>query len=269
MTNTKQYTIHDIRALTEPEAATLALETLTIKEHTVYLVDFGGYFGYSCLVFKNGRHIYYANDYALHHKYTKYNDDGTTEPVEPGREELRQRYIDALNFKLWTEEEITGPLKDYDEYRAKGNYLHNSYGMREDHISIFGSFIDDKDAEAARKKQVADMILNPVAFAYYPADKKAFVDHHVALHQALEQRAAELEQSYDYMKSAFLYEMYNHEYGINWQGDWDVLSCFGTVEYRDDDGLTGYFDQLGFNDTQRRAYMDARRQYYDETRDWN
>lgn len=30
------------------------------------------------------------------------------------------------------------------------------------------------------------------------------------------------EQAYD----AFFYEMGNHEYHINWQGDWDVLSCF-------------------------------------------
>lgn len=268
MQNTKQYTIHDIETLTEPEAAALAEETLTIKEHTVYLVDFGGYFGYSCLVFKNGHHIHYANDYALHHKYTKYNDDGTTESVEIGREELRQRYIDALNFTLWTEEEITGPLKDYDEYQAKSRFLHNYYGMREDHVSIFGDFSNDEKVQAYRKR-TAGMILNPVAFAHYPADKRDFVEHHKALYEVRERRAAELEQDYDYLKAAFLREMYDHEYGINWQGDWDVLSCFGDIEYRDEDGLTGYFDQLEFNDTQRRAYMDARRQYYNETRDWN
>lgn len=59
----KEYTIRDIQAMTEADAATIALEKLDIKGHTVYLVDFGGYFGYSCLVFKNGHHIYYANDY--------------------------------------------------------------------------------------------------------------------------------------------------------------------------------------------------------------
>lgn len=268
MENTKQYTIRDIEAISEWLAKALAEETLTIKEHTVYLVDFGGYFGYSCLVFKNGHHIHYANDYALHHKYTKYNDDGTTEAVEIGREELRQRYIDALNFKLWTEEEITGPLKDYDEYQAKSRFLHNYYGMREDYVSIFGDFRTDEKVQAYRKR-TAGMIMNPVAMAYFAPEKSAFVEHHKALWEALEQRAAELEQDYDYLKTAFLREMYDHEYGINWQGDWDVLSCFGDIEYRDEDGLTGYFDQLEFNDTQRRAYMDARRQYYNETRDWN
>jgi hypothetical protein len=33
------------------------------------------------------------------------------------------------------------------------------------------------------------------------------------------------------MESAFLYEMNNHEYAINWQADWDVCSCFGECEY--------------------------------------
>lgn len=262
----KEWNIDMIRALTEPEAAALALETLTIKEHTVYLVDFGGYFGYSALVFKNGHHIHYANDYALHHKYTKYNDDGTREQIEPGPAELRQKYIDGLSNTLYTEAEITGPLADYDEYQLKIRYLHNYYGMREDHVSIFGIFHNAAE-EAAHEKRIKGMILNPVAFAHYPADKRDFVEHHKALYEALEQRAVEMKQSYDYLKSGFKYEMYNHEYGINWQGDWDVLSCFGHVDYRDDDGLTGYFDQLGFNETQRRAYLDARKEYYKETAD--
>lgn len=30
-----------------------------------------------------------------------------------------------------------------------------------------------------------------------------------------------------FAESAFLYEMDNHEYAINWNGDEDVLSCFG------------------------------------------
>lgn len=259
----KEWNIDMIQALTEPEAAAMALETLTIKEHTVYLVDFGGYFGYSALVFINGHHIYYANDYALHHRFTKYNDDGTTEQAEKSMAELRAWYSKALNCKLFTDEEITGPLKNYNEYRRKREFLHNYYGMREDHVSIFGIFRTEAKKEEHRRK-TAGMILNPVAFADYPADKRDFVEHHKELLLALEQRAVEMEESYEYLKSAFKYEMHNHEYGINWQGDWDVLSCFGEVNYRDENGLTGYFDQLGFNDTQRRAYLDARKEYYKE-----
>ena len=263
----KTWNIDMIQALTEPEAAALALEKLTIKEHTVYLVDFGGYFGYSALVFKNWRHIYYANDYALHHRFTKYHDDGTREQVDPGPAELREKYIDGLSGKLYTDTEITGPLGSYDEYRLKSYFLHNYYSMREEHVSMFGCFIDDKEKEAAHEKATAGMILDPVAFAYYPADKADFVERHKALFLELERRSAEMAQDYAYIKSGFLYEMYNHEYGINWQGDWDVLSCFGSVEYHDENGLTGYFDQLHFSDTQRRAYLDARREYYKEMAD--
>ena len=34
----------------------------------------------------------------------------------------------------------------------------------------------------------------------------------------------------DIAEAAFLYEMDNHEYAINWDGDADVLSCFGFDE---------------------------------------
>lgn len=31
----------------------------------------------------------------------------------------------------------------------------------------------------------------------------------------------------EFAEAAFLYEMDNHEYAINWSGDEDVLACFG------------------------------------------
>lgn len=67
MENKKDWNISNIEALTEAEAQTMALETMQIKEHNIYFVDFVNAFGYSCLVFKNHHHIYYANDYELHH----------------------------------------------------------------------------------------------------------------------------------------------------------------------------------------------------------
>lgn len=49
----KDYNIDMIRELTITEVRELALETMDIKEHECFFVDFGGYFGYSVLVFKN------------------------------------------------------------------------------------------------------------------------------------------------------------------------------------------------------------------------
>ena len=64
-------TISEIESLDENQVKAMAKEAIEIKGHTVYLVDLGGYFGYSALVFSDGRHIYHANDYALHHAYMK------------------------------------------------------------------------------------------------------------------------------------------------------------------------------------------------------
>ena len=88
----KEYTIRDIEALTEAQAAAKAIEVTEIKGHQIYFVDFGGYFGYSVLVFADGHHIKYADDYELHHK-------------DKSRDELRVFYLDSLSRKLFTADE--------------------------------------------------------------------------------------------------------------------------------------------------------------------
>lgn len=40
----------------------------------------------------------------------------------------------------------------------------------------------------------------------------------------------ELMEDHDVAYEAFLYEMDNHEYAINWDGDTEVLGCFGMNE---------------------------------------
>ena len=66
------------------------------------------------------------------------------------------------------------------------------------------------------------------------------------------------EQAYD----AFMYEMGNHEYHINYDGDWDVLSCFGldddVCEYEDGKGAEEYMDAMGLSPVTKAAYHDAR-----------
>ena len=65
------------------------------------------------------------------------------------------------------------------------------------------------------------------------------------------------------LENGFYDEMCNHEYGINCQGDYDVLSCFGNIEYHDNvNELEMYFDELGFNDDERKAYIKASKRYY-------
>lgn len=255
---TRTWNIESIQAMTEVQAQEMALETLAIKGHTVYLVDFGGYFGYfgySALVFADGHHIYYANDYELHWKSCIHNRDG-----------LRERYITGLSHKLFTEAEISAPLADYNEYDHKSYYLYNYYGMRRDHLSIFGNFNKPGAEEDFNRQKTHYPYYDPYAFAYY-ADE-AFVDHHAELMDALIKARDAMKDSAEYWEGAFLHEMYNHEYGINWQADYDTLSAFGNIHWMGEDAsLDGYFDQLSFNDVQRKAYITARSRYYDETRD--
>ena len=100
--------IAEIENLTEQKAKEMALEEIEIKGHNCYLVDLGKNFGYSILVFKNGMHIYYANDYELHHGYIV---------KEKGRDVLRQYYIKKMNKILFTNKELLEDIKTYDEYK--------------------------------------------------------------------------------------------------------------------------------------------------------
>ncbi len=236
----------EIRTLSQAEAAAIAIESMNIKGYDVYFIDFGPLRGYSYLVFKNNHQI--IDDFGNLHTYI-YEEKGLTG--------LRQWYIDTLNTKLFTEEEFAEPLKSYDDYQQKSYFLHNFYAKQHDHISMF--FIGNDNE---RRKKTKDMLLNRVGFCYMDKSLASFVDRHYALRDALNMQKERVADNYEYQKSAFLYEMWNHEYAINYQGDWDVLSVFGTVSYEDAMvNLNKCFDDLNFTETQRRAYIDARTEY--------
>lgn len=241
--------IKQIESLTESQAKEMALEVLTIKDHQIYLVDFGGYFGYSALVFKNGKHIHYANDYALHHSGRD-------------REWLRDWYIKTLNNKLFTDAEIGEPLKSYEEFKAKEYFLRNYYPMQTDYVSCFRICCNEAE-ERDYKKSIEGKHFNRFSFCYM--DDLDFIIHQADLFMQLMNCKANVVNNYEYQKNAFKSEMYNHEYAINWEADTDTLSAFGNIPYkRGEYTLTEIFDILKFNDIQRKAYLDAKREYYKE-----
>lgn len=244
-TATKEYTIRDIEALTEAQAAEVAIESATVKGHQVYFVDFCGYFGYSALVFADGHHIKYANDYELHQK-------------GKSRDELREFYLYSLNKKLFTADDME-TVSDYQDKKAKEYYIRNYYGMRRDHISLFfcGS---EKERERARNK-TGSMIFSPIFLAYYDKKDADFVKSGEELLSMLEKAEPESDNA-EYWKSAFLSEMFNHEYGINWQADFDVCSAFGDCSgVHDYEDIEELFTACKFSDVQRAAYMAARSEY--------
>lgn len=241
----KEYTIRDIEVLTEEQAAAMAIEAAEIKEHQVYFVDFGGYFGYSALVFADGHHIKHADDYELHH-------------AGKSRDELREFYLDSLSKKLFTPEEMK-TVSDYQDKQAKEYYIRNYYGLRRDHVSMF--FCGPDEEREKLRKETENMIFSPVFFAFYNKKDADFVKSGEKLLATLENAEPDKSNS-EYWKSAFLREMFNHEYGINWQADFDVCSCFGNCSsVANIDDLNALFDVCNFSDVQRAAYMDARREY--------
>lgn len=249
--NDRNYNCGDIENLTEKEANKICLVKKEIKEHQVYFIDFGGYFGFSAVVFKNNHNIKHAHLYQLHYKYS-YNTIT----------KLYKRYIEILNNKLYTDEELTdkNSIKTYDDITRRRDYLHNLYGLRYDYISCFNYF-KTKEEEEAYDNKIKDMILNPVCFGYMSKDLKPIIKKMLSLHDELLEIENNLKQDYQYLYEAFKYEMFNHEYCYNaYQANWDVLSAlYGEIEYNNEDDRTLYYKQLNFNDIQIKAYEDARR----------
>lgn len=246
----KVWTIKKIEAVTEKVIASMAEELVNIKEHDVYLVDFKGGFGYSAVVFYNGYHIRFANLYQLHY------------PCKT-KEELRTRYLEILNHKLFTEDEMETVI-DYNDFKAKEEFLRSYYSQRKTYISIFFCG-DDKEREKRRKK-TEKMYYDDVCFAYFY--DKEFVMHHKQLFNTLLSARDKKNEDLEYWVKAFKHEMYNHEYAVAWDADESVLSAFGNVPYkRSGWTLDELLDEICSTPIQKKAYYTARKEYLKESRE--
>lgn len=228
MKTMKTMNIYDITSVTENDIKSIATEHLVIKDHDIYLIDMGGAFGYSAVVYYDGQQIHHANDYALHH---------------PGKtlKELRQIYIAALEAKLYSDDELSEPIRSYADYKSRCNYLINLYSQRKPYVS--GFYIGGK------APNTSGMIYDEVSFAWYAVEYRDFVNEHETLWH-LTQGLWDCAWSDEaILTEAFESEMWNHEYYINWSGDVEVLAALG-------------FNGFGsLTDMQRRAYSKARDRY--------
>lgn len=77
----------------------------------------------------------------------------------------------------------------------------------------------------------------------------------------------ELMKDDDFAESAFYYEMKNHEYHINWQGDWDVCNCFGDCEYKEQNTYRDYLKIIGYSENTVQAFYRARRKFLQDCSD--
>lgn len=91
---------------------------------------------------------------------------------------------------------------------------------------------------------------------------KSDLDYVLSELHAVDEMKREFIKDYEHAYDAFFYEMGNHEYHINYDGDWDVLSCFGlndnVCEYEDGKDVDEYMDAMGLSPVTKAAYHDAR-----------
>lgn len=86
-------------------------------------------------------------------------------------------------------------------------------------------------------------------------DAKHILDTLARHRQEMQEAMKDLE----FFKSAVLYEMRNHEYGINMQADWDVINALGfNVKYSDGNELI----DCKMTEEQKKVYLKARREYF-------
>lgn len=209
-----RFSINKIEGLTYDEAKTMASDEMIIKNHTCLFVDLGEDFGYSVLVFKNQKHIYFANDYELHHKYL-IKENGKTE----GRKLLKKAYIASLNNKLFADEELMGDVSSYDDYRLKGYFLRNYWIMRFDYLSVWGN-----DKELYNQKKPQYPFFNNVSFCYV-ADKKVVEEANHIL-KNLEKGYEKLKKDKEEFRKMIAYELSNHEACITGTAT-DALDALG------------------------------------------
>lgn len=184
----EELTIEEVEAIEKEGKA----ELLNIKEHNCYLVDLGGAFGYSVLVFKNNHYIHYANDYQLHHS-------------RKTKEELKQWYIETLNNKLFTESELMEEVHTYDEYTRKSHYVRNYWIMQFDYVSAFYIGKPDKELEKAKK----ELIYCPTCFCY--VKDKNIIEKAYRFIEHIEKSFSKAQNNAEVFRDMISCELANHE----------------------------------------------------------
>lgn len=191
-------TIGEIKKLNFNKAKRMSLEVMNIKDHDCVFVDFNDDFGYSVLVFKNDRHIYYANDYELHHKHII---------KKHGKEALREYYIKEMFEKLYTDQELLEDVKTYDEYKKKDYFLRNYWIMRYDNLSIFG--IGEEAKKEFDRKKESFPYFNPISFCYVSNEKIVYTSRRFSEH--LKKAYKFIKENTEEFRKMVRYELANHE----------------------------------------------------------
>ena len=191
-------TIREIERITFAEAQNMAIATTEIKEHDCFFVELGEHFGYSVLIFKNGRHIYHANDYELHNSHIV---------TKKGKEALKRYYIKSLSKKLFTNAELLEPIGSYEEYNRKDYFLRNYWIMRYDYISAFA--ITEEDQNTIEEGKKSHPFFNSMSFCYVA--NKEIIDEESKYFEHLQKEYEKLSNDLDSFREIIATELANHE----------------------------------------------------------
>lgn len=128
----------------------------------------------------------------------------------------------------------------------------------QDEISEFpiAFAFNEKQLEEALEKLGAKKEECVTVSGYGDIMKKTDVPAYYAMFKRFNAELAEAMKDEDFAEAAFLYEMDNHEYAINWDGDADVLACFNLDEKK--------LYELGLDG----AYRRARRKHMKHAEEW-
>jgi hypothetical protein len=115
----------------------------------------------------------------------------------------------------------------------------------------------DKQLEEALEKLGAEKSECVTVFGHGDIVKRTDVPALMAmLKRHIKELHDALQEDEEFAEAAFLYEMDNHEYAINWDGDADVMACFNLDEKKlVDMGLAG-------------AYRRARKAHMKHAEEW-
>lgn len=142
---------------------------------------------------------------------------------------------------------------NYKEYRDKRQEEFNA-------LPIFYAFSDKQFAQAMHERGLkatdADKVYRLGMGGYYLRSDAEIIR---AYFKAEEIQS--LMKDPTWAQDAFYEEMCDHEYGINWQADWDVCSCFCNCSYAEWKTYVEYLHEGGYTEDVIEAYRLAKKQY--------
>lgn len=152
----------------------------------------------------------------------------------------------------------------YEEYKNKRQAEFNA-------LPVFYAFSKEQFKKAMEERGLTENDTDQVRQWYgggFYLKKDAHVIAEWLREESKGDKLKELMRDPKFAESAFLYEMNNHEYAINWQGDWDVCSCFGECKYDEAKDYDDYLTELGYDDQTITAYRLARKKHYKIAENW-